>query len=89
MLACVTGALGAAAVAQGSAQPLPLAPQWQDLGSGLAGTAEVAGILAVLLACYVGHQNLHPLLPLLKPYTGAFLLVGAGVGLVGCCQFFG
>jgi len=71
LLACITGALGAAAVARGVAQPLPLAPQWQDLGEGLAGAAEVAGILAVLLACYVGHQNLHPLLPLLRPYTGA------------------
>jgi hypothetical protein len=69
LLALISASLGAAALAQGAAHALPLGPQWAELGGGARGVAEVASIVAVLLACYVGHQNLHPLLPLLKPYT--------------------
>ncbi|KAI8469238.1 MAG: transmembrane amino acid transporter protein-domain-containing protein [Monoraphidium minutum] len=70
LLAAISAALGGSALAGGAASQIPAGPQWAALGGGARGAAEVASIVAVLLACYVGHQNLHPLLPLLKPYTG-------------------
>jgi hypothetical protein len=72
MLSAVCAALAAAAAATGAAFEIPQAPQWKALGGGgLRGAAEVASIVAVLLACYVGQQNLHALMPMLRPYTRA------------------
>lgn len=87
LLAAIAAALGGAALASGSAAPLPAAPSWDQLGGGgLAGAAEVAGIVAVLLACYVGHQNIHPILPLLTPYTGVLAQAVCSRVLAGCEQ---
>ncbi|GBF90578.1 amino acid transporter [Raphidocelis subcapitata] len=88
-LASITAALGAAAVALGRAHPLPVAPQWAALGGeGAAGAAHIATTVSVLLACYVGHQNLHPLLPLLKPYTGARIRGVLALALVVAAAVF-
>ncbi|WIA17082.1 hypothetical protein OEZ85_013981 [Tetradesmus obliquus] len=70
LLAAVAALLGATAVADGVAHGIPMLPQWQLLGPDKAAQLEtLAGVLPVILASYVMHQNLHPAMPLLRPYS--------------------
>jgi solute carrier family 38 (sodium-coupled neutral amino acid transporter), member 2 len=73
--------LAGAAVAAGTAAPLDLLPDWAALlpagtsgsSGGAAGVAAaavaLAGVAPVLLNVDVCHQSLHPLMPLLQPYS--------------------
>jgi amino acid permease len=101
VFAAVVVVLVAAAGAQGAlVTPNPW-PHWSDLGpTPVYITLSFAAIAPVLLNCDVCHQSLHPLMPLLKPYTpGAmkqvvwwalsacntlYILVG-----IGCVAVFG
>eukprot|EP00879_Flechtneria_rotunda_P009883 GHRR01010335.1.p1 GENE.GHRR01010335.1~~GHRR01010335.1.p1 ORF type:complete len:668 (+),score=196.20 GHRR01010335.1:198-2201(+) len=63
-------ALTAGAAAKGLLKPPQLIPDWSQLGSTPIFVAmSVATIIPVLLNCDVCHQSLHPLIPLLKPYS--------------------
>jgi amino acid permease len=70
LLATLAAGLGVAAISQGSAHFPPMWPQWNHLGSNtptqLIGVAAVA---PVILSSYVGHQGVHPIMPILVPYT--------------------
>lgn len=58
MLAATAAALGATAVATGAAHPLSLLPRWELLGPTPGAAAEgLAGVIPVLVACYVAHQR--------------------------------
>lgn len=62
-------------------------PQWDALGHTQGEQWEaLADAIPVILACYVAHQSLHPLMPLLKPYTQQRMLK---VGVGGCCCYAG
>jgi hypothetical protein len=70
LLAVVSAALAATAAASGRAHPIPMLPQWDALGHTQGEQWEaLADAIPVILACYVAHQSLHPLMPLLKPYS--------------------
>lgn len=87
LLATAAAGLGAISVLQGTAHPIPLLPQWQSLGPTTAAQLEaLTDVLPVILACYVAHQSLHPLMPLLKPYSSARMcgVVAAALALVAC-----
>ncbi|KAF6236268.1 transmembrane amino acid transporter protein-domain-containing protein [Scenedesmus sp. NREL 46B-D3] len=65
-------ALAATAAAHGQLKPPQLLPDLSQLGSSPVLIAiALASIVPVLLNCNVCHQSLHPLLPLLKPYSVA------------------
>eukprot|EP00877_Chromochloris_zofingiensis_P001527 jgi/Chrzof1/11375/Cz05g34150.t1 len=101
LFALTTLALAVSAYFQGVLQPISAAPQWQSLGKGpLMITLSLAGIAPVILNCDTCHQSLHPLMPLLRPYTTSNMkaLVGCALGvcnvlyfLIGvcCCLTFG
>lgn len=70
ILAVVSAALAAMAAIQGQAHGIPMLPQWDMLGHTRAEQLEaLTDVIPVILACYVAHQSLHPLMPLLKPYS--------------------
>jgi hypothetical protein len=70
LLAVVAAALAAVAAATGQAHSIPMLPQWDQLGRSRGQQLEaLTDIIPVILACYVAHQSLHPLMPLLKPYS--------------------
>lgn len=86
LLAVVSAALAATAAASGRAHPIPMLPQWDALGHTRGEQWEaLADVIPVILACYVAHQSLHPLMPLLKPYTQQRMLK---VGVGGCLRLY-
>jgi hypothetical protein len=57
MLALTALGLAAKGLAQGTAHPIPLWPQWQQLGHTRAEQLQaLAAVLPVMIACYVAHQ---------------------------------
>lgn len=101
LLAGATSILGFSAISQSAAHPIPLLPQWDAFGRTPAHVAMgLAGVIPVVLTCYVAHQNVHPLMPLLHPYSPtrmksviAIALSAAAVMFltlcVGACLAFG
>lgn len=89
LLAAVAAGLAAQGVARGSAFPLPLLPQWQLLGPTPGAQLQaLTAVLPVLIACYVAHQSVHPLMLLLRPYsTGRMRGVAAGAVSIACLVF--
>lgn len=70
LLAGTAAGLAVVAAASGTAYPIPMLPQWQLLGpTRQQQLSALTGVLPVILACYVGHQSLFPLMPLLQPYS--------------------
>jgi hypothetical protein len=70
LLALAAAALAAVAAASGQAHAVPMLPQWDMLGATRGQQWEaLAEVLPVILACFVAHQSLHPLMPLLRPYS--------------------
>lgn len=70
LLAAVAMLLAAMAAVNGQAQPISMLPQWDMLGHTRGEQLEaLTDVIPVILACYVAHQSLHPLMPLLKPYS--------------------
>eukprot|EP00775_Hariotina_reticulata_P005172 gene5172-5410_t len=70
MLAAVAAGLGIQALVAGSAHSIPLLPQWTLLGPTTPQQLQaLTAVMPVMIACYVAHQSLHPLMPLLKPYS--------------------
>lgn len=72
LFAALMLALAGRAAALGQIKPPQLLPDLSQLGSSPVVVAiALASIVPVLLNCNVCHQSLHPLLPLLKPYSVA------------------
>eukprot|EP00878_Enallax_costatus_P003797 GHUV01004013.1.p1 GENE.GHUV01004013.1~~GHUV01004013.1.p1 ORF type:complete len:658 (+),score=172.12 GHUV01004013.1:226-2199(+) len=70
VFAALMVALAAGAAANGVLQPPRLLPTWSDFGSSsFAIGMSLASIAPVLLNTNVCHQSLHPLMPLLRPYS--------------------
>lgn len=70
VLAAVAMLLAAMAAVNGQAHPISMLPQWDMLGHTRGEQLEaLTDVIPVILACYVAHQSLHPLMPLLKPYS--------------------
>lgn len=87
LLAAAAAGLGLIATLQGTAYPVPLTPQWKFLGPTSAAQFEaLTDVLPVILACYVAHQSLHPLMPLLKPYSPGRMcgVAAAALAIVAC-----
>eukprot|EP00775_Hariotina_reticulata_P002242 gene2242-2554_t len=87
LLAVTAAALGVAAVVQGSAHTIPMMPRWNMLGpTKVAQLESLTEVLPVVLACYVAHQSLHPLMPLLKPYSPRRMcaVIATALGMVLC-----
>jgi hypothetical protein len=83
-LAGSAAALAAVAAGQGVAHPIPLLPQWQQLGPTRSEQLQaLASVLPVMLACYVAHQSLFPAMQLLQPYTPASMNQACGWCLDG------
>lgn len=75
VLSLAAVALAVVAAAAGQAHPIPMLPQWSLLGHSRTEQLEaLTDVIPVILACYVAHQSLHPLMPLLKPYSQARML---------------
>lgn len=101
VLALVAAALGVAAVARGVSKALPLVPPPSATPGGkMRAAADLSSVLAVVLTSFVGHQNVHPLFPLLRPYSASRMRLvccaALGVALavyqvlaVGACLAFG
>ena len=82
LLAGLAAALGAAAIANGSAKLPPMWPQWKLLGSSIpTQLIGVAAVAPVILSSYVGHQGVHPIMPILVPYTPTRMKAVVGVSL--------
>lgn len=89
LVAAVAAFLGGQALATGTAHALPLFPQWALLGPTKAEQLEsLADIVPVILACYVGHQNIFPLMPLLEPYTRRRMCMVIAVALALSASVF-
>jgi amino acid permease len=70
LLAAVSAGLALQGIASGSAHSIPAWPQWQLLGPTRAHQFEaLTAVLPVLIACYNAAQSLHPLMPLVQPYS--------------------
>jgi amino acid permease len=70
MLAAVAAGLGIQSRLAGSAHYVPLLPQWPLLGPTTSQQLQaLTAVMPVMIACYVAHQSLHPLMPLLRPYS--------------------
>eukprot|EP00882_Tetradesmus_deserticola_P024001 GHRQ01026206.1.p1 GENE.GHRQ01026206.1~~GHRQ01026206.1.p1 ORF type:complete len:152 (+),score=48.27 GHRQ01026206.1:54-458(+) len=70
LLAAVSTALAVQGLAAGTAHSVPAFPQWQLLGPTRSKQLEaLAAVLPVLIACYNAAQSLHPVMPLLQPYS--------------------
>jgi amino acid permease len=70
LFAGVTILLAVAAGQRGALQPFNTWPRWSELGSSplLIGLG-LAAVAPIMLNCDTCHQSLHPLMPMLKPYT--------------------
>lgn len=78
-------ALAAGALNNGVLQPPPLFPDWSELGSTpVAAAITIATVVPVLLNCDVCHQSLHPLMPLLQPYSVSRMQRLVAVALATC-----
>lgn len=83
LLAVVSTALAVLAAVSGQAHPVSMLPQWELLGPTWGQQIEaLTDVIPVVLACYVAHQSLHPLMPLLKPYSQQ-RMIKVGVGVEG------
>jgi amino acid permease len=70
LLAAVSAALALLGLATGSAHSIPAFPQWDLLGPTRSQQLEaLTAVLPVLIACYNAAQSLHPLMPLVRPYS--------------------
>lgn len=70
LLGFVAVGLAVVAAATGQAHAIPALPQWESLGPTRGEQLEaLMDVIPVILACYVAHQSLHPLMPLLQPYS--------------------
>lgn len=57
MLATVAVGLGVQGLATGTVFPIPLLPQWQQLGHTTAEQLQaLTAVMPVMIACYVAHQ---------------------------------
>ena len=89
LLAATAALLGVVAVATGSMQPVPLYPQWHLFGdTSLKIAMGLAGVIPVVLNCYVGHQNMFPLMDMLKPYSVKAMAGVSAAALAGSCGIF-
>jgi hypothetical protein len=89
LLAATAALLGVVAVATGSMQAVPLYPQWHLFGDTSVKIAMgLAGVIPVVLNCYVGHQNLFPLMDMLKPYSVKAMAGVSAAALAGSCGIF-
>eukprot|EP00882_Tetradesmus_deserticola_P012493 GHRQ01013239.1.p1 GENE.GHRQ01013239.1~~GHRQ01013239.1.p1 ORF type:complete len:419 (-),score=149.38 GHRQ01013239.1:346-1602(-) len=82
--------LAATAAVNGQLKPPQLLPNVSQLGpSPVLAAIALASIVPVLLNCNVCHQSLHPLLPLLKPYSVARMqrLVATALGICNVLYF--
>lgn len=85
LFAALMLALAACAAANGVLQPPKLLPNWSDFGSSSAMIAmSLATIVPVLLNTNVCHQSLHPLMPLLRPYSVGRMQLLAASALMIC-----
>lgn len=68
--------------------------------SGAAQASNLAGVVAVVLTSFIGHQSLHPAMPLLQPYAPARMVAACATALgasliiylvlsIGACLAFG
>jgi hypothetical protein len=90
LLVGVAVLLGGVALARGMAAPLPTWPQWGTFGDTPAQQwGHLVEVVPVLLACYVGHQNLHPLIPLLVPATPSTMNAVVALALTVAAATFG
>lgn len=72
MLSLTALSLAGRGLSHGSAHAIPVWPQWDKLGRSTAEQLQaLTAVLPVMIACYVAHQSLHPLVPLLQPYSDA------------------
>lgn len=70
LLAAVSAGLAVQGYAAGTAYPIPALPQWALLGPTRLDQIEaLTAVIPVLIACYVAHQSVHPLMPLVQPYS--------------------
>lgn len=86
LLALAAAALAAVAAASGQAHAVPMLPQWDVLGPTRGDQWEaLAEVVPVILACYVAHQSLHSLMPLLRPYSPSRMLQVSEARPALCC----
>jgi hypothetical protein len=88
LVAAVVG-VAATAVVRGLASPLPTAPQWDQFGQDGPSIARgILGVVPVVLSCYVSHQAVHPLMPLLRPYSPARMRGVLATAMAACAALF-
>ncbi|WIA19762.1 hypothetical protein OEZ85_005676 [Tetradesmus obliquus] len=84
LLAATAAALALQGLAAGTAHSIPAWPQWQLLGPTRGQQLEaLTAVLPVLIACYNAAQSLHPLMPLVQPYSEAKMrrVIGLALGV--------
>jgi hypothetical protein len=70
LLAASTAVLGATALATGAAYAVPLTPNWAAFGdTPMRIATSLAGVVPVVLTCYVAHHSVFPVMNTLTPYT--------------------
>jgi amino acid permease len=70
LLAATAGLLGLTALITGAAHIPPAAPNLAAFGdSSLRVAMGMAGVVPIILNCYVGHQSVHGIMAMLKPYS--------------------
>lgn len=82
--AIVSVVLAVASVKQGQSYPLVMFPDWDSFGvDSLQILLSLAAIIPVMLTPDICHQSIHPLMPLLKPYSVARMnaVVAAALGI--------
>jgi nitrate/nitrite transporter NarK len=89
LLALTAGILGLAAVASGQVQAIPLLPQWHLFGDTPVKIAmAMAGVIPVVLNCYVGHQSVFSVMKMLQPYTSGGMKGVVAAALGGSAAIF-
>jgi hypothetical protein len=49
---------------------VPITPNWAAFGNTPMRIAtSLAAVVPVVLTCYVAHHSVHPIMPMLKPYS--------------------
>lgn len=89
LLGAAAGLLGVVALINGTAFAPPAAPNLAAFGStNIKVVMGLAGVVPIILNCYVGHQSVHGIMGMLKPYTpGEMKAVCAGALGLGCVIF--
>ncbi|WIA21170.1 hypothetical protein OEZ86_005042 [Tetradesmus obliquus] len=89
LLAAAAGLLGLTAVITGVAHAPPVAPNLAAFGdTPLKIAMGMAGVLPIILNCYVGHQSIHGIMGMLAPYSVQEMkAVCAGSLALGCAIF--